>query len=31
MANSLLTPTMILQEAGMLFHQKARFHLKNLA
>jgi len=25
MANSLLTPTVILQEAGMLFHQKARF------
>jgi hypothetical protein len=25
MANSLLTPTIILQEAGMLFHQEARF------
>jgi hypothetical protein len=25
MANSLLTPTAILQEAGRLFHQKARF------
>jgi hypothetical protein len=25
MANSLLTPTVILKEAGMLFHQKARF------